>query len=86
MATRFTQAGIVRFGGYYHTGFSASLFGLGVSTGGYAALFRPQIFPISQLRSNDFSLAVTGLGTPALGQIITPPTSDYSITLRLKRI
>jgi uncharacterized ion transporter superfamily protein YfcC len=86
MATRFTQSGIVRFGGYYHTGFSAAQYGVGVSPGGYAALFRPQIFPISQLRSNNFSLAVTGLGTPNGAMVIIPPTSDYSITLRIKRV
>jgi hypothetical protein len=86
MATRFTQAGIVRFGGYYHTGFSAARYGLGVSQGGYAAILRPQLFPTAQVKAPALRLGLTGLGSPNGTMVVTPPTSDYTVTLRIKRV
>ena len=56
------------------------------SSGTYYRVFYPQVFSVDLLRATSLTLGTTTLGSPAVTNIIPVPTSDYSITLRLKRV
>jgi len=88
MSTKYQDAGL-NFGRIGRRSLSLSASKIGVNWGSgsaYDRVFYPQVFPAVVLKASGLTLGTPTLGSPAVTNIIPVPTSDYSITLRLKRV